>query len=299
MFWAAASETATLSTLFTVNGVPTDPTTVTLVLTDPQGVTTTYTWPTTVTRSSAGAFWASVPTPTAGTWQYTWTGTGTVADVDSGTFSVFAADLGKLYATPAELKSRVGVPATDRSQDLELNQACRAASRAIENYCQRTFWLGPIGEVRVLESRSRTALSFGPFNDLASIAAVSTDLDGDGVFETGWASTDWELSPYGAATAPEPRPYTGLASVTSAAFPWPVWGRRGRIQITGRWGWPAVPAAISEAARILAAELFRLKDAPLGVASYGEAGVARVRRNPNVAELADPYVHPDTIGVLA
>lgn len=319
VFFAAVNETATLSTTFTVNGVATDPTTVTLIVTDPLGASTSYTYAATqVTRASAGAFWKEVSTPTAGTWSFQWVGTGTVSDVDAGTFDVFGTDLGHLYATPGQLKSRLGIPSTDTSSDVELQQACRAASRAIEQYTGRIFWRGPAGEVRLFQPetwRPMTASPFayepfyawtielGEFNDLLSVTALGSDLDGDGVFETPWAAGSYELNPVNTASAPEPRPYTSIRAIGSAlpwfwsSTPWPT--RLNRLQVTGTFGWPAVPAAVSEACRILAAELFRAKDAPFGVASFGDAGVARVQQNPMVAQLAGPYRHDSRLAVFA
>ena len=53
---------------------------------------------------------------------------------------------------------------------------------------------------------------------------------------------------------------------------WP-WSHQDRIQVTGVFGWPAVPLAVKQAALIAAADLFRLKDAPFGVAGFGEFAV--------------------------
>jgi hypothetical protein len=40
---------------------------------------------------------------------------------------------------------------------------------------------------------------------------------------------------------------------------------------------------------MLAEETFKLKDAPFGVAGFGDFGVVRVRENPAVARLLAPY----------
>jgi hypothetical protein len=65
--------------------------------------------------------------------------------------------------------------------------------------------------------------------------------------------------------------------------------RRERVQVPGVWGWPSVPYAIREATLVLAAELYRMKDAPLGVVGMADFGVVRVRAHPTVARLAGPY----------
>ena len=44
------------------------------------------------------------------------------------------------------------------------------------------------------------------------------------------------------------------------------------------------------AAAILATEAFRMKDAPFGIATFGEFGAMRVGENPKVAQYAGPYM---------
>jgi hypothetical protein len=54
------------------------------------------------------------------------------------------------------------------------------------------------------------------------------------------------------------------------------------------FGWPAVPRAIKQAAQLLAAEVFRRKDSPLGAAGEGQF-VIHVTDNKLSKTLADPY----------
>lgn len=313
VLFAGATETATLTVSFmvTTGGVstPTDPGSVSLTVTDPLGISTAYTYPASITKTSTGNYWAAITTPTVGEWSYTWTGTVPVPDVQHGSFSVLETNLGHLYATPQMLRSRVGLSASDTSYDLELQTACYAASRSLESYCQRLFWRTPASEARtfVPDGADMFELDLGPYNDLVTVTSVATDLDADGIFETLWTSDQYVLEPLNPQAAPERRPYTRVRALGAAFFPtlyypryWGVqYGHRDRVQIIGVYGWPQVPEGIREAARILAAQLFRMRDAPLGVAAFGDVGVARVRSNPMVAELADPYRHPDAVGVLA
>jgi hypothetical protein len=301
VLFAGASETATLTVTFNVTSggvtTPTDPTTVAVTVRDPYGVSTTYTYPSTVTKSSTGNYACTVNTPLAGEWDYTWTGTGTVPDVQHGSFSVQETNLGHLYATPQQLRSRVGLQATDTSFDLELQQACYAASRSLERYTGRKFWRGA-AEARVFRPRDLYCVEFGPYNDVTAVTSVAVDYDGDGAFEQAWvAGTDFELRPENTNSSPEPQPYLELVAIGARVFPVIVayaggpTGRLARVQVTAAFGWPSVPQPITEATRILAAQLFRMRDAPLGVASFGDIGVARVRSNPMVAMLAAPYRH--------
>lgn len=298
VLYAGPSEIATLTNTFNVTSggvtTPTDPTTVTLSVTDPTGIASVYVYSNgAISRSGTGVYFKDVPCPIAGEWSYTWIGTGTVSDVQHGSWTVLETNLGNLYATPQMIKKRVGIPASDTTDDFELQGACYAASRQIEQYCGRFFWRTLATEARVFEPCDLFTVELGPFNDLVSVTSITTDNNGDGIFETTWSPTDYELGPVNTAAGPETRPYTCLKGI-HRSFPVTYFRfnqRTSRIQVTGVFGWPTVPAAITQATRVLASELFKAKDAPFGVASFGEYGAIRVRENPLVAMLANPYRH--------
>jgi hypothetical protein len=76
---------------------------------------------------------------------------------------------------------------------------------------------------------------------------IKIDTNRDGVFtdETALAATDFELRPLNADKGPEPMPWTQIHL--------PVWSTRigwipgAPIEITAKWGWPAVPESIAQA----------------------------------------------------
>lgn len=69
-----------LTGTFTVDGVATDPTTVTLKVQEPDGTETTYTYAlATVTKVSTGVYRKDITIDESGYWYYRWEGTGTVA----------------------------------------------------------------------------------------------------------------------------------------------------------------------------------------------------------------------------
>jgi hypothetical protein len=287
VFYEGAAELATLTNTFSVSGTPTDPTTVSLAVTDPDGVTTTYTWAGgTVTRTGTGAFTKDIACATAGTWTYVWTGTGTASDVQPGSWTVASADFSDLYCTPEMLKDRVGI--SDDLDNSQLPGACRAVSRWIDTkFCQRHFY------------RRTATLTFAPtargcleVPDLVSVTSLKTDTDGDGVFETTWSTTDYQLLPVNAAVEAEPAPYTDVKAIGSYTFPVACTGRTNRVQIEGVWGWPAVPESVIEAAKILAGDYLALGGMKFGVAGYGEYGAVRARMSNPALEMLLAYVHP-------
>lgn len=291
VFYESASELARLTNTFTVADVPTDPTTVSLTVTAPSGGATVYTLAGgTVTRDSAGVFHKDVACSEAGEWTYQWVGTGTATDTTVGTFSVQETSLGRLYATPEALKSRLGV--SDAVDDYELHAACFSASRAIEQHCQRVFWRSATGTVRTFEAGADPyCLTMPAFSDLVSVSSVATDEAGDGLFSTVWSVSDYQLYPTNPAAAPEPRPYTKIRAIGSRRFPL-LYSRldsTSRIQITGAFGWPAVPQGIKQAALILAQETYKAKDTFGGVAGFGEFGVVRLSQNPMLGTYVNPY----------
>jgi len=281
VFYQDANEFATLQNIFKVSGVPTDPSTVTLTVTDPTGATSAPS----VTHVSAGTYTANVACTVAGVWTYLWEGTGTASDAVAGTWTV------------EELKSRLGI--TDTSDDFELGLAAAGASRAIDEITGRYFWRGTDTRTYIPESISRQSL-----DDLVSVTSLKVDRDGDGVFEETWTQgTDYalEVAPgkYNAAAKGEQWPYTAAQVITGGKlfpFTW-MWSHLDRIQVTGVFGWPAVPLNVKNAAIIAGAQIFRIKDAPFGVAGFGEFGVVRVQSNPQVMWLLHRYINGQRIGV--
>jgi hypothetical protein len=297
VFYNDANEFATLTNTFKVNGVNTDPTVATVVVTDPAGVATTLTGGQ-LTHVGTGIFSVNVACSAAvdGIWTYKWTGTGTASDAVEGTWTVTRIDQ-TLYATVEELKSRLNIP--DTTDDFEITLAVQAASRSIDEICGRYFWRGTDTRTYVPESLWRQSV-----DDLVSVTTLKVDQDGDGVYEQTWTSgTDYalEVAPgrYNVSSKGEAWPYTGFIAVNSGKllpFIYP-WRHLDAIQITGVFGWPAVPLAVKQAALIAAADLFKLKDAPFGVAGISDLGALRVKDNPMITKLLARYMNGQRVGV--
>lgn len=290
VFFDSANELATLSNTFKVNGSPTDPTVTTLTVTSPTNVTTTYSGGQ-LTHGSTGVFSKDVTCDEAGTWTYQWDGTTAASDAVVGTWEVFETQLGRLYCTVEALKSRLGIPVTDTTDDLELHAACFTASRALEQFCERHFWRSASSEVRTFVPDDWYCLSLPEFCDLVSVTTLKTDASGDGVFETTWTAADYQLLPQNPTAGPETRPYTKVKAVGSQIFPVTYAtsiGRDDTVQVTGVFGWPAVPWAVKMAARVLAQDAFKLKDSNFGQAGEGDFAI-RVGENARAEKLAKPY----------
>jgi len=293
VFFTDGNEFATLQNVFSVNGVPTDPTVTTLTITDPTGATTTPS----VTHVSTGTFTANVACTITGIWTYLWEGTGTASDAIAGTWTVTTVALNQRYCSVEELKSRLAITTT--GDDFELQLAVESACRSIDEICGRYFWRGTDTRTYVPESIWRLNT-----DDLVSVTTLKVDRDGDGVYEETWTSgTDYalEVNPYHYNTAAkgEPWPYTIVTAINGGRlfpFVW-MWAHLDRIQVTGVYGWPAVPSAVKQATLILASDLLRRKDAPFGVAGFSEFGVVRIQQQPIILQLLRRYINGQRVGV--
>lgn len=286
VFYTGSAEVARLTNTFSVDSVATDPTTISLAITSPSGTSTTYTFAASeITKTGTGAYRKDIACTEAGIWTYTWTGTGTASDVEGGTWTVLTT-APNTYCTLAELKSRLGILATDTADDFEIALAVESASRWIDGYCDRRFWRST--ETRTFEARDRWHVDVG---DLVSVTTLKTDESGDGTFETTWtANTDYQQLPYNTTVFGETWPYDALRAVGSRVFPLCTgYARADRVQVVGVFGWPAIPANVKQSALILSADALKAKDAPFGVAGYGDYGPLRIRDNPVAVGLLRRY----------
>lgn len=176
-----------------------------------------------------------------------------------------------------------------------------ACSRMVDRFCGRHFYQ-VTATTRTFDAVTASHVEFGPYNDLVSVTALTGDSDGDGVFETTFSVSQYQLVPVGASErAPLPSPYTGVDLLAGATFPTVVpSGRRGLVRVTGTWGWPtAVPVEVKQATRILVAEVAKLQDAPFGVVGNDVVGVQYAPRQMPAAarRLLGPYIHPAHVGI--
>lgn len=191
------------------------------------------------------------------------------------------------YATLPEFKADRRTVKTDA--DATLQRKLIAASRAIDRKTGRRFWLDPAPVQKTFSPRGRVLSGFDGelllVDDIGSLDGLVVEV-GSG---SSWAAvTDYETQPDNALTAGEP--------ITELLRPMSTWGVHGggrRVRITAHWGWPEIPADITEATILLANRLNLRKDSPEGVASSGEWGAIRLSRwDPDVESLIQPYTLP-------
>jgi hypothetical protein len=195
------------------------------------------------------------------------------------------------YATLPEFKAWVTL--TDTVDDVVLNDCLLSASQWIDGYCDTHFWQD--GTVGSPVARTFTACTNGcrciDIDDLVSISTLKTDDSGDGVYETTWSASDYQLQP---VNRPNGEPYTNVEAVGTLTFPARTapGSRANRIEITGVWGWAAVPAPVRRACLIEASKELKRRFSPEGVAGFGEFGLVRISSkpvDPTVEAMLDDY----------
>jgi hypothetical protein len=194
------------------------------------------------------------------------------------------------YTTLALFKSYLGISVS--TMDTHLEMALNAASRSIDNYCGRRFWLDGSLTTRTFAATDPTLLDLSDGIGTTTGLVVKTDTAADGTFATTWAATDYQLLPVNAPHAfPEAEPWTQIQAIGAPTFPTGTTAQTHRVQITAKWGWPATPDAVVQACLIKASRLFHRKDSPQGIAGFGEFGPVRLSRteDADVEDLLSPY----------
>ncbi|MDP6666991.1 MAG: hypothetical protein QF357_06285 [Dehalococcoidia bacterium] len=134
------------------------------------------------------------------------------------------------YLPIDDLKQRMGITGT--TNDGVLWMTLHAASRAVDRYCNRHFFV--LEQTRLFDVDDPAQVTVP---DLVSVTELLEDLDGDRVFETTRSAADYALYPLNALPGSESgRPYGRIRSdlgVTATAFPL----GRSRLSIEGRWGY--------------------------------------------------------------
>ena len=226
-----------LSTLFAVDGVPTDPDTVTVTLAG-DGVSTTYVYETDaeVIRTGAGAYHADLQLSAAGVFAWRWEGTGAAANPDQGTVTVEPGIARIPYASVDDVKvARRGLP--DVLDGLVASLLPRA-SAAIDDHVGRRFNLDLTATDRWFllpaSSVSREVL----IDDLADTPTEAALVDASGGdTATLTVASDLVLLP---RNRPGDRPIDMVRLRPSVGWGW-------ELRLKGVWGWPSVPDAVREA----------------------------------------------------
>ncbi len=235
--------------------------------------------------------WAALDVATAGDfvawWQVTLPSTKTQDTPDFEVIIVEHAPASNVYVQREEFKATLSLAGESfANEDIDL--ALQAASRAIDEMCQRRFYAdSDAAQVRYYSPSSDDVLYI---DDLVTLTSLKTDEGGDGVFETTWTlNTDFTREPLNAAADGKPwtkiRVHPAGGKVFTTAYP-------RTVEVTGKFGWTTPPAAIAHATTILAHRLLkRAREVPFGIAGIGLDGsaVRIAAADPDVLSLVQPF----------
>lgn len=172
------------------------------------------------------------------------------------------------YATLAEARTEVGITGvSDTSDDAVLEAIVESVSRAIDDFCGRRFYAAT--QTRYYSAGRGDRLTV---DDLLSVTTLKTDDDGDGEYETTWATTDYHLAPYNAQLESVPEPYWRIEASEYGDYTFPCGPRR--VQVVGSWGFSATtPDVVNRACLFQVAQEFRTRHTPLGIQGSGDMAV--------------------------
>jgi hypothetical protein len=196
------------------------------------------------------------------------------------------------YCTLADLKAALRIGTADTQDDAMLENCITASSRFIDGYANRMFWQAGSATARVFTARDSYFCFCDDFSTTTGFV-LQTDTDGDGTFDTTWASTDVQLEPLNQILDGQTWAYYRLRAVGNYLFPTleANFGEAAMVQVTARWGWPSVPEPVKQACILQSARVYKRYDSPLGVAGFGDLGAIRVSRflDPDVAQMIEPF----------
>lgn len=160
------------------------------------------------------------------------------------------------YATAAEYRARV--TKSDTGDDATILTQLTGASRLLERECGRFFNQDASVVVRLYDGNGLTRIHIDDLSTTTGLV-VKVDLNGDFDFadsnETLTVDTHFKVGPVNAGLGAEPEPYRYLDIVPGNAIlgAWP--SQKWALQVTGKFGWAAVPGMIKEAVIMMVRQL--------------------------------------------
>jgi hypothetical protein len=272
-------DVASVTAVFRVAGVPTDPTVVTAEVRKPSGLDTYVVAAGEITTAAAGVYNLNIVVDEPGDWWYRFVGTGAATGAQEGGFRVrpemalgAILDPGAL-TTLSRARAWVLRNVTTNEQDELLALLINAASAATVNFVEREFKPAD-SETRTLNYDGDGVCSLSPW-EIRSVDEITIVADGQTVAQT---LTDrfYKLEP--AQRTPEGT-YLNLRFADASWWPmlaanqsywrYPMFDGGYQITVTGDWGMETVPADVEMAVLVTVDDGFRN---PGSVTSFAQGG---------------------------
>lgn len=198
-----------------------------------------------------------------------------------------AVEIGGPYITLAQLKAYLGLSDSNTAQDASLSSRIASASSDINRWTGRQFGRAEVASERTFRvGRSGVDVhDFWSTEDLAVIPYLGQTAG------SAWDVSALVLEPLDGIVDQVPGwPYNRICTgygdhPLNMAFFYSA----STVRVTAKWGWEDVPENVITACLMLASSDAKAKDAPFGVAGFGDYAI-RVRSNPMVEEKLRPYM---------
>lgn len=159
------------------------------------------------------------------------------------------------YANAAELAAELGIP--DQDDDLRLESALNVASRDVDAWCGTRFWADETVQTRVYRPTASLLLDTDDISTLTGLV-VEVDTNDDGTFnELLTVDEHYFLGPDNVEQMDPARPWSEIYLTLSAPTNFPTSHQRPAVQVTAKFGWPAIPAAVKQATLIQAKTFYK------------------------------------------
>jgi hypothetical protein len=203
------------------------------------------------------------------------------------------------YATLAELRAYMDLPAGETVNDADLQRALDAGGAYIDWFTGRTFGLTAPAEARVWEA---TTTDVVPLVDLQTAApTVAVDTAGDRTFATTLVAAQFSLEPYAGPPFDTLRAWPTPAGGDAA--PDPVVFEPGQlVRVTGVYGFTdaagGTPAEVEQANLLLGARWYKRREVPFSVLQAPELDAFQTvpRLDSDVVQLLFPLCRPGSPG---
>jgi hypothetical protein len=190
-----------------------------------------------------------------------------------------------VYTNLTDVKN--GLQIDDINDDTAIEAAILAASRMIDDYCQRSFYQEGTLANPVTKYYTPVSPWYLEIDDLIEPTEIRSRANQSGPFTQVW-NLDTDIM-YEPVNNPEiGKPVTRLLAIQTYVFPYffPQ-----TVKITGVWGFKEIPYEVELACKIQASRLFIRKQSPFGIAGSVELGTVRLnsRLDPDVEILLKTY----------
>jgi len=204
------------------------------------------------------------------------------------------------YTTLPPLRAALGMAANDTTDDAPLELAIEVASRTIEEHVGRgrKFWQDSAVVARKYFPAASGVLIVDDISTVTGLL-VKVDTTDNGTFDTSLTiTTDFDVHPVNAAAEVPVEPYTSIRLLDGTLSGFTRLGSgRPSVEVTAKFGWPAVPNAIERACIFQAVSIYKAKDTTFGSFQLAEDGSPmRVPpMHPTARALLEPFIRHDEV----